>query len=85
MVGAVGDVLYNFFDADGRLVDHPANERVMSVPVEQIARTPNRILTSGGPDKVATILGAIRLLAPTVLITDEVTAAALLAADPPRG
>ena len=77
--GAVGDILYNFYDVAGAVVDHPINERVMSVAVDQLLRTPHRILTSGGPDKVEAVLGAIRLLRPTVLITDEVTAAALLA------
>jgi DNA-binding transcriptional regulator LsrR (DeoR family) len=77
--GAVGDVLYNFFGARGEIVDHPVNQKVMSVPVGQLVRAPQRILTSGGREKVTTLLGAIALLRPTVLITDEVTAAALLA------
>lgn len=76
--GAVGDILYNFFDIDGALVDHSINDRVMSVAMAQLLRTPHRILTSGGPDKVEALLGALRLLHPTVLITDEVTASTLL-------
>ena len=77
--GAVGDVLYNFFDVSGALVDHPINSRVMSVSIPQLLRTPTRILTSGGPEKVDAILGALRMISPTVLVTDEVTAGALLA------
>ena len=61
------------------MLDHPVNARVMAVPCESIRAAPLRILTSGGPGKVEAMLGAIRLVQPTVLITDEVTAAALLA------
>lgn len=77
--GAVGDVLYNFHDIDGRLVDHPINSRVMSIPMETMQATPERILTSGGPEKTAAVIGALRLLRPTVFITDELTAAVVLA------
>lgn len=77
--GAVGNLLYNFFDIDGRLVDHPINSRVMSIPIGTIKGAQHRILTSGGAGKVDAILGVLRLFEPTVFITDEVTAAALLA------
>lgn len=78
--GAVGDVVYNFIDIDGRPVDHAVNSRVMSIPIETLQATPERILTSGGPGKTAAVLGALRMLRPTVFITDEVTAAAVLKA-----
>ena len=78
--GAVGDLLYTFFDIDGRIVDHPINSRVMGIPSDSIAAAPHRILTSGGLGKVNAIVGAIRLSRPTVFITDEITAVATLAA-----
>jgi len=78
--GAVGDLLYFFYGLDGRLVDHPVNERVMAIPIESLAGAPNRILTSGGPSKIDAIIGAIRMVKPTVFITDEVTAASVLSA-----
>jgi DNA-binding transcriptional regulator LsrR (DeoR family) len=77
--GAVGDILYNFFDKDGHLVDHPINDRVMSVPIPKLLNTRHRILTSGGIQKVDAILGAMRLIRPTIFMTDEATARALLA------
>jgi DNA-binding transcriptional regulator LsrR (DeoR family) len=77
--GAVGDVLYNFHDIEGRLVDHPINSRVMSIPMETMRATPERILTSGGPEKTQAVIGALRLLRPTVFITDEITATVVLA------
>lgn len=76
--GAVGNVLYNFFDAGGRLVRHPINDRVMSAPIATLCRAPERILASGGVSKVAAMRAGMALIHPTVLITDEATAAALL-------
>ena len=77
--GAVGDVLCNFFNEQGQIIDHSINKRVMSIPIETILNIPVRVLASGGADKVLALRGAIRLLNPTVLITDESTARRLLA------
>jgi DNA-binding transcriptional regulator LsrR (DeoR family) len=76
--GAVGDVLFNFFDAGGKLVDHPINERVMSVPLDIIKKVPTRVLAAGGASKVPALAGALAMVKPTVLITDEYTARDLL-------
>lgn len=83
--GAVGDVVYNFIDTQGRVIDHPINTRIMSIPLETLQATPERILTSGGPGKTEAVIGALRLLRPTVFITDEITAAAVLAKVAPAG
>jgi DNA-binding transcriptional regulator LsrR (DeoR family) len=77
-LGAVGDMLFNFYDRDGRLVDHPVNRRIMSLPLEQLRSVPTRVLASGGNDKVDCLLGAIRLADANVLITNEATARELL-------
>ena len=76
--GAVGDMLFNFFDADGALVKHPINERVMSMPIERLRKVPKRVLISGGAEKVDALLGGMRLAACNVLITNEATAQQLL-------
>jgi DNA-binding transcriptional regulator LsrR (DeoR family) len=78
-IGAVGDILYNFFDIEGHLVEHSLNERSMSIPLPTLKRAPVRVLISGGLDKVEALVGAFKLLRPTVVVTDEVTAEALLA------
>lgn len=78
--GAVGDVLYNFIDANGDLVDHEVNSRVISVNLARLRRTPERVLISGGKDKLIAIRAAIRTVAPTTLVLDEQTALALIAA-----
>ncbi len=77
--GAVGDVLYNFIDEAGDLVAHEVNNRVISANLMRLRRTPERVLISGGRDKLVAIRASLRTLAPTTLITDEHTAQALLA------
>jgi len=77
--GAVGDLLYNFYDAEGRVVDHPINGRVMSMPLDRLRKVPRRVMISGGDDKVDALLGGLKLSAANVLITNEGTAKALLA------
>ncbi len=79
--GAVGDVLFHFFDKAGELVDHPVNSLVMSVDVDRLRKAPLRILTSGGEEKVEALVGAMKLLEPNVLITDEKTARSMLGRD----
>lgn len=81
--GAVGDLLFHFFDRNGDLVDHPINRLVMSVEVDRLRKTPIRILTSGGQEKTEALLGAMNLIAPTVLITDEHSARRMLEAQTP--
>jgi len=76
--GAVGDILYNFIDAAGVLVAHEVNDRVISVKLSAIRRTPERVLISGGRDKLIAVRAAILTLMPTTLVTDEVTARFLL-------
>ena len=77
--GAIGDVLYNFIDEKGDLVDHEVNSRVISVNLARLRRTPERVLISGGKDKLIAVRAAIRTVAPTTLILDEQTALALIA------
>ena len=77
--GAIGDVLYNFIDENGDLVDHEVNSRVISVNLARLRRTPERVLISGGKDKLVAVRAAIRTVAPTTLILDEQTALALIA------
>lgn len=80
-VGAVGDVLYNFIDASGMPVKHEVNDRVISANLKHLRRTPERVLISGGKDKVVALRAAISTLSPTTLITDEQTARSLTKAN----
>ena len=77
--GAVGDVLYNFIDAAGDIVAHEVNDRVISANLARLRKTPERVLISGGREKISAIRGVIKTLGPTVFITDEITARTLIA------
>lgn len=72
--GAVGDVLCRFIDADGNVIDHPVNERVVAVDPRDLRGARKLVLASGGWQKYEVIRGAMRLLKPHVLITDELVA-----------
>jgi deoxyribonucleoside regulator len=78
--GAVGDVLYNFLDAKGMTVDHPVNDRSISLSMERLKRVPEKVLISGGPEKTEIMLATLNSVRPSVLITDENTAVRLLEA-----
>ena len=77
--GGVGEMLCNVFGRDGRVIDHALNQRVMSVPLEAVCAAPIRVLAAGGAHKLAALEGAIKLLRPTTLVTDETTARKLAA------
>jgi deoxyribonucleoside regulator len=76
--GAVGDMLFNFFDRNGALVKHAINERVMSTPIDKLRKVPKRVLISGGSDKIEALAGGIKLVNANVLITNEEAARALV-------
>ena len=76
--GAVGDVLCHFLDADGRIVDHPASERVIAIDLQDLHRVPLIVIASGGRRKVAAIRAALKVMPVAVLITDEAAARGLL-------
>jgi lsr operon transcriptional repressor len=82
--GAVGDVLGTIIDALGRPVSHPINDRVIGLAIGDLATIPNVILAAGGAHKVAVILAVLRLGHADMLVTDDRTAWALLAADGER-
>ena len=77
-MGAVGDVLCHFFNREGQLLDHPVNRRVMALDPLELRRATKLVLASGGWRKLPAILGAIRLLRPSVLLTDVGAAEGLL-------
>jgi DNA-binding transcriptional regulator LsrR (DeoR family) len=69
--GAVGDVLCHFVDAEGRVIDHPVNERVVALHPYELRRARNVVLASGGWSKLASLRAALRTLRPSVLVTNE--------------
>ena len=75
--GAVANMLCYFIDAEGRLVDHEVNDRVMAIDLDVVSAVPNVVLAAGGPQKVTPIRAALKAVEANVLITDSETAAAL--------
>lgn len=73
-LGGVGELLCNVYDLEGRIVDHPLSQQVMSVPMDAVRAAPIRVLAAGGAHKLAAVAGAIKLVRPTALVTDEITA-----------
>ena len=54
-MAASARLLCNVFDREGRILDHPLNQRVMSVPIEVVRAAPIRVLAAGGAHKHAAI------------------------------
>ncbi|GGJ29099.1 sugar-binding transcriptional regulator [Streptomyces brasiliensis] len=77
-LGAVGDVCTRYFDAEGRAVDAPFNDRIIGITPEQLRKVDRRIGVAGGMSKLAAIRGAVRGGWINVLITDIEVAKALL-------
>jgi len=75
--GAVANILSYFVDADGDLVDHEVNGRVMAIGLDVVSAVPNVVLAAGGKPKIAAIRAALEAVDANVLITDSETATAL--------
>lgn len=80
--GAVGDIALRFFTADGQPVDHPINDRIIGLDLDQIKRIPHVIGVAGGEGKFEVIRGALCGKLIDVLITDERTAHRLIQEKP---
>lgn len=78
--GGVGDVLGTVLDADGRPIDHPINERIIGLGLDDLAGIRNVILAAGGPHKVPVIRAILRRQVIDTLVTDEASARSLLEA-----
>ncbi|PWK71540.1 sugar-binding transcriptional regulator [Aminobacter sp. AP02] len=76
--GAVGEIVGWAFDRDGRLIDGITNDRVASAPLPSRERS-LVVALAMGERKLPGILAAITRRLVNGLITDESTAAALLA------
>jgi DNA-binding transcriptional regulator LsrR (DeoR family) len=77
--GAVGEIAGWAYDRDGRLIEGGTNDRVAGLPLTDLGKA--RIIgVSGGPEKIQAIAAALRGGLVSGLVTDEATAAAVLAA-----
>jgi DNA-binding transcriptional regulator LsrR (DeoR family) len=76
--GVVGDIALQFFDREGRHVDHPINRRIVGTGMERIKAIGRRIGVAGGTGKTRAILAALHGRLINVLVTDGRTASRLL-------
>ena len=77
-MGAVGDMLGEWFDAQGRIVSGATSSRRIGIGLDQLRELPNVVGVAGGRHKAEAVLGAIRGGYIKVLVTDENTAEELL-------
>jgi DNA-binding transcriptional regulator LsrR (DeoR family) len=77
--GATGDICAHWIDAEGRLVDHPLNSRVVALSPEKLKEIPCVMIASGGRTKSKALRGVLKGGMCDVIITDEQTAASILA------
>jgi DNA-binding transcriptional regulator LsrR (DeoR family) len=89
-LGVVGEINYQPFDGDGRVIDRPELrplvQRVLAVDgphLQSLSRRDDRwvIAVAGGPGKMEAVRGALRGRFMNVLVTDQDVASALLAGD----
>jgi deoxyribonucleoside regulator len=77
--GAVGDLIGRFIGADGKPVDAELDSRTVGLPLERIKASDRAIAVVAGEGKHEVARALVTNGLCTVLITDDQTAAALLA------
>jgi DNA-binding transcriptional regulator LsrR (DeoR family) len=78
--GAIGDVLGQFLDRDGRSVSAQVDSRTVGMPLEQVIDIPEKIMAAAGHHKVEIIKAACKRGLVDTLVTDDTTARLLLEA-----
>src|SRR5215467_11017389 len=76
--GVVGDILGQFFDADGDVVDLPIHDRRIGIELADLRRIPKVVGVAGGLHKTGAIRGALHGGFLDVLVTNELAAIRLL-------
>ncbi|MDR6433105.1 sugar-binding domain-containing protein [Brucella pseudogrignonensis] len=77
-LGAVGEFLGYFLDAQGKPIDHFLNESIIALPPDKLKLKPASILVSGGLNKIPIIRAILRGGYVNRLVTNEGVARALL-------
>ncbi len=76
--GVVGDILGQFFDADGNVVELPIHDRRIGIELSDLKSIPKVVGVAGGLHKAEAILGALHGRFLDVLVTNELAAIRLL-------
>ncbi|HWL69555.1 MAG TPA: sugar-binding transcriptional regulator [Geminicoccus sp.] len=80
-LGAVGEILGRFFDANGRLVDAEINARAIAIDLADL-QGKEVVILAGGRSKPQAIRAILSTGLVTRLVTDEATAHAVIEAAP---
>nr|WP_042351285.1 sugar-binding transcriptional regulator [Bacillus massiliigorillae] len=75
---AVGDILGQFFNKDGEILELPHHSRLIGTELSLLKELQNVIAVAGGENKITAIYGALKGKYVQTLITDEATAKSLL-------
>jgi DNA-binding transcriptional regulator LsrR (DeoR family) len=76
--GAVGDVLGNYVDVDGRLIASPHGDRLIALSIDDLRRIGTVVAVVSEAEKPLAILGVLRAGVVDVLVVDEGNARAVL-------
>jgi lsr operon transcriptional repressor len=77
-MGVVGDILGQFFDIDGKVLDLPIHERRIGIELADLRAIGRVVGVAGGAAKTSAILGALHGGFLNVLVTNEAVARELL-------
>jgi DNA-binding transcriptional regulator LsrR (DeoR family) len=83
--GAIGDIALRFFVAAGRLVRTSVDDLILGISAEQLRDVKRVVAVAGGREKEEAIAAALKTGTVDVLITDQITAEALLRGSSPSG
>lgn len=76
--GAVGDALGYFYDIGGNRIEARTDSNLIGIKLEDVSKVPWSVLVAGGAAKVRPIVGGLRGGYFNTLVTDDVTAEALI-------
>ena len=77
-LGVVGDIASRFFDSEGKMVNHPLNDKVIGLSLEQLKRIKKVIAVVQGSHKIESLSAALKGEYIDVLIIDDQTASVLI-------
>ncbi|HNY83657.1 MAG TPA: sugar-binding transcriptional regulator [Anaerolineaceae bacterium] len=76
--GVVGDIASNYFRIDGTPYNDEILDRIISIRLEDLKRIPMRLGIAGGSAKINAIIGALNSKLINYLVTDSLTARAIV-------
>lgn len=76
--GAIGSINLRYFDKDGILVPSEINDRIIGLTLDELKKISRVVGVAGGSAKLEAIYAALQARLINVLVTDHLTAKALL-------